>query len=293
MKLLFVALCAAATVCAQTSARITGRIASGRAPLRGEVITVVKDGPIRISPIPTDSQGQFTIDIAAGRVLLVAKADGYVSEERELVVRPGTGNPVVQFLLAPAGSVSGHVFNENGVPVRGARVWVDYRGEARRWRLAEESGGDAAGNIGDFTIPAVAQGRPFVLHAEYEGWLMSSSGTLNLHGSELTGVVLILSRHGTNVRGRVVDTTGNPVGGAEVRLRSLAAQDEFTAEQRASFAFARSTNKSRTSAADGSFVFAGVPTGRVVVTVNMGGRRAAGETTTAVGRETDITLTVR
>lgn len=290
MKLFLAALCATVTLGAQTSARIVGRITTGRAPLRGEVIAVVNDGPVRISPFPTDAQGQFTIDVGPGRVLLVAKADGYVSEERELVARPGAGNPVVQFELAPAGSVSGRVFDENGAGVAGARVWVDYRGAARRWRLAEEAGGQAADSSGYFTVPAVAQGRPFVLHAECEGWLMSSSGALNLHGAEMTGVVLFLSRHGTRVRGRVVDAAGNPLGGAEVRLRSLAAQDEFTAEQRASPAFVQSTNKSTASAADGSYVFAGVPVGQVVVTANVGGRRAYGQAATAAGRETEIIL---
>jgi hypothetical protein len=78
-----------------------------------------------------------------------------------------------------------------------------------------------------------------------------------------------------------------------VRLRSLPAKDEFTAEQRASVALARNINKTTISSADGSYAFAAVPAGKVVVTVNANGRRAAGETTTAVGREAEITLTVR
>jgi len=293
MKLLLAAVCATATLCAQTSARITGQITAGPTPVRGEVIAVVDDGRVRISPVPTDPQGQFTIDISAGRVLLVAKADGYVSEEREVAVGPGTGSPTIHFVLAPAGSVSGRVFDENGAGVGGARVWVGYKGETRRWRLAEEAGGEPADNFGYFTVPAVAQGRPFVLHAESEGWLMSSSDTLNLRGAEMKGVVLLLSRHGTRVRGRVVEAAGSPVGGAQVRLRSLAAQDQFTAEQRASPAFVRSTNKTAISAADGSYVFAGVPAGQVVVTTNIGSRRAAGEAATAVGHEAEINLTLR
>jgi hypothetical protein len=294
MKLWLVAtVCAIATLFAQTNERITGRITTERAPLHGEVIAVVGDGAVRISRVATDAQGLFSIDVRAGQVQLVAKADGYVSEERRLLVRPGGQNALVHFVLAPAGSVSGRVFDETGAGVAGARVWVGYRGEARRWQLAEEAGGEATDNFGYFTIPAVAQGKPFLLHVEREGWLISSSGTLMLRAAEMTGVVLLLSRRGTSVRGRVLDAAGNPVAGAEVRLRSLSAKDEFTAEQRTSVAFARSTNRTTMSAADGSFVFAGVAAGQVVVTVNMGGRRAAGEATTAVGHETDITLTVR
>ncbi len=293
MKLVLAALCAAACVCAQTSARISGRISAGRDPVRGEVIAVIKDGPVRITPAPADAKGQFTIDIAPGRVLLVAKADGYVSEERELFARAGSNNPQVHFVLAPAGSVSGRVFDESGAGVAGARVWLDYRGEARHWRLSEESGGEPADSFGYFTIPAAAQGRPFVLHAECDGWLMSSSGTLNLRGPEMKGVVLLLSRRGAAVRGRVVDAAGNPVGGAEVRLRSLAAPDEFTAEQRGSIAFARSTNKTTMSAADGSYSFRGVPVGRVVVTTTSGARRAVAQATIAAALESEILLALR
>lgn len=294
MKLWLAAtVCATATLCAQTNERITGRITAEGAPLRGEVIAVVGDGAVRISRVATDAQGLFSIDIRAGQVRLVAKADGYVSEERQLMVRPGGQNAVVHFVLAPAGSVSGRVFDETGAGVAGARVWVGYLGEARRWHLAEEAGGERTDNFGYFTIPAVAQGKPFLLHVECEGWLISSSGTLMLRASEMTGVVLLLGRRGTSVRGRVFDTTGNPVAGAEVRLRSLPAKEELTAEQRASLAFARNTNRTTMSTADGSYVFAGVPAGQVVVTVNADGRRAAGEATTALGRETDITLTVQ
>lgn len=293
MKLWLAAACAAATLCAQTSARIEGRITSKHGPLRGEVIVVSQDGPVRINPFLTDAEGQFAISVGAGRVLLIAKADGYVSEERELSARAGTANPVVHFVLSPAGSVSGRVYDENGAGVAGARVWVDYRGETRRWRIAEEAGGEPADTFGYFTIPVVAQERPFVLHADCEGWLISSSGTLQLRGAEMPGVVLLLSRHGTRVRGRVIDPSGGPLGGTEVRLRALAAQGEFTPEQRGSPAFARHANRSTVSAADGSYVFAGVPAGEVVVTAGAGKQRASGRAPTAAGRDTEIILTLR
>lgn len=292
MKLWIAALWLTATLGAQTDARITGRVHDGRTALRGEVLAIVNGGSLRIYRVPTDEQGRFTIDLGAGPVLLVAKADGYVSEERQLVVRSGRGNPALEFALQTAGSVSGRVFDENGAGVSGARVWVTYPGEARLWRLGEESGGEMTDSFGYFHLPAVAQGRSFVLHTECEGWLMSSSDNLVMHAREMPGVALMLGRKGTTIRIRVIDSMGNGVEGAEVRLRAIPANSEFTADQRASVAFARMTNKDATSAAGGYYTFAGVPSGEIVVTARAGSRRASRGGTTANGRDTDVTLTL-
>jgi hypothetical protein len=289
-----VALCAAASVSAQTGGTVMGRVAGeGAGPLRGEVQVVIAAGSVWMGSVMTGDQGEFRIDLPAGPAVLIARAEGYVSEERRIVVRPGAANRAVQFSLAPAGTVSGRVFDESGAGVPGARVWIGYAGEARTWQVADEAGGEAADAFGYFTIPAVARGRPFVLHAESEGRLPSSSGTLNLRTSELSGVVLLLSRRGATVRGRVMDAAGNPVAGADIHLRSIPAEGEFTPALRASPAFAHSTNKAAVSAADGSFLFEAVPAGRVVVTGQTGPRRAVAEGGTLPGRETELVLLLR
>jgi hypothetical protein len=248
---------------------------------------------VRINTVPGNDRGTFSIDVPVGRATLVARADGYVSEVRELLVRPGAANPTVHFTLAPAGSVSGRVFDETGAGLAGARVWLDYPGKPRAWRFGEETGGEAADAFGYFTLEAVAQGRPFVLHAESDGWLPSSSGPLVLRASEMSGVVLLLSRHGATVRGRVIGPGGQPVIGAKLRLRAVPAQSEFTPEQRASAMFARSTHKTTASGADGSYVFAGVPSGRVVVTAEAGRQRAFAEATATANQEVEVILALR
>lgn len=294
MRLWFTLVCAAAAVFAQTTTRITGRITTGRAEaVRGEVLAITTGGTVRISPVPSDSQGLFTMDLNPGRVLLVAQAPGYVSEEKEIVVRAGPGNSPVHFALSPAGSVSGRVIEAAGAGVAGARVWVLYPGESRRWRLAEETGGERADDFGYFTLPAVAQGRPFVLQADAEQWLPSSSGTLMLRSQEMPGVLLLLSRRGAVVRGRVVDAAGNAIAGAQVRLRCLPADEEFTADQRLSPGFAHNTNKTATSGSDGSYAFAAVAAGQIIVTAQGAGRRAAAEALITTGHDAEITLTLR
>jgi hypothetical protein len=238
----------------------------------------------------TDEQGSFEIDAPVGGVLLVARSEGYVSEQRNVLVRPGRGNVPVHFTLSPSGSVLGRVVDLNGHGVAGARVWLLYRGAERSWSLAEESGGEETDEFGYFTIPVVAQGRPFVLLAENDTWLLSSSGTITLRGRELSGITLLLSRRGSTVSGRVVDSLGQPVPGAEVRLRAIPSDTEFTAEQRMSVAFARTMHKAAVAGPDGFYTFASVPGGRVVVTTDANRRRAAAEATISSGQPATLNL---
>ena len=292
--LLWVAICTSATLCAQNAALITGRVvAEGRQSLTA-AITVVTTGPgVRLKNVTTDEQGAFTIEAPIGQALIVARADGYASEQRELFVRPGRANPNLNFSLSPAASLAGRVVDQSGAGVAGARVWLDYRGEVRAWRFAEETGGEEADALGNFTSPIVAQGRPFVLHAESEGWLLSSSQTMTVRSQELRGVLLLLSRRGSSVSGRVLDSTGRAVSGAHVHLRAVPADSEFTTDQRDSFAFSRTMNRMAVSREDGSYSFEGVPGGHVVVTANADSRRAASETDTTSGSQTTIDLSVR
>jgi hypothetical protein len=290
-----IVICTSVTLRAQERGLITGRVVAegGRQALRAAITLVTSGAGVRLKSITADDRGTFEIEAPLGQALIVARADGYASEQQELLVRPGQANPALNFSLSPAGSLSGRVVDQTGAGVAGARVWLQYRGGARAWRLAEETGGEQADALGNFTIPIVAQGRPFVLHAEREGWLLSSSQTMTIRTPELRSVLLLLSRRGASVSGRVLDSTGSPVSGAHVHLRAIPADSEFTAEQRDSFAFSRTMNRIAVSRYDGSYLFEGVPGGYVVVTAKADNRRAASETDTTPGRQTTIDLSLR
>jgi hypothetical protein len=269
-------------------------MADGRKqPLAASVTVVSTHAGLQLSNVVTDAQGAFAIEAPPGPSSIVARADGYASEQQDVVVRPGRANTEVHFSLPAAASVSGHVVDQSGTGVAGARVWVEYRGNGRAWRLAEETGGEPADGQGRFVIPVVAQGRPFVLHAEKEGWLMSSSQTIVVQMPELRGVLLLLSRRGARVAGRVLDSGGRPVSGAQVHLRALPADNEFTADQRASVPFARSTNRTVVSQQDGWYEFDAVPPGRVVVTARQQNLRSAAETEAVSGRQSRLDIALR
>jgi hypothetical protein len=292
-RLLITALCAVAGTYGQMT-QVTGRITGeGGQPLGGEV-TVVRNGRgVSITSSVTDARGAFAVEVPAGRLLLIANADGYVSQHREVLAFPARPNSPVHFVLSPAGAVSGRVVDSLGNPVAGARVWLSYRGEAQAWRRADEAGGEQTDAAGRFTIPVVAQGKPFVLHAEADGWLLSSSGTTLLRGPELQGVLLLLSRRGTSVSGRVTDEGGRPVEGAVVRLRTTPGEGDFTPEQRSLPAFARNVIKLGVTGPDGSFAFAGVPSGRVVITAESGTRRGSAEAAVSVTAASRLDVTMR
>ncbi len=277
---------------AQAGGTIHGRITDGANSLRGELLVVRSGGTLGVQTIATDDQGTFNIELPAGRTLLVARAAGHVSEEREIIAHPGAGNPAVQFTLAVAGSVSGRVVDETGAPATGARVWIEYPGTTRTWRTAEESGGEPGDPTGSFTLPIVARGRPFILYVEIEGRLLSISRPFVLLGAKMGGIALTAGRKGAMVRGRVVDSAGYPIAGASVRMRVSPADGEFPPEQRGSIAFARTLNKRSISAMDGSYSFAGVPSGRVVLTADDGRRRSAREASVS-GPESEVLLVLR
>jgi protocatechuate 3,4-dioxygenase beta subunit len=281
----------AALLHAQSPGHVTGRVTGQRGqPVRAEISVIAAGAGIRMSTSFTDDRGGFAIDVPTGNVVLLARADGYVSEQQNIGVRPGRGNVPVHFSLSQSGSVLGQVIDTNGSPVAGARVWLVYRGEARSWRLGEESGDEPTDAYGNFTVPVVAQDRPFMLLAESDEYLLSSSGTMILRGKEMPGVLLLLSRRGTTISGRVVDSFRQPVSGAEVQLRSDPADTEFTTEQRNSLAFARKMHKKIVSGPDGLYAFTGVPSGRVVVSASERGRRGAAEATTSDGQPLTIDL---
>lgn len=273
--------------------RIHGQIVGdhGRA-VHGEVLAVVQAGAIRINVFPTDGQGAFAFDLPSGPVLLVARADGHVSAEKQVFVRPGPANPAMQFRLSPAGVVSGRVFDANGSPAPYARVSVTYPGETRSWRFEDESGASSADAQGYFTLSAVAQGRPFLLHAEAEDRLPSSTGPLTLRGPQMQGAVLMAGRPGLIVRGKVTDSSGNAVRGAIVNLRVEPDEQEFRREVRESISLARLTNKTVQSGPDGSYTFTAVPGGRITITAEAAGRHAAGEARIA-GTPAEIILVLR
>ena len=283
--------------CASVAPGQSGGIVAGRVvaegsgqPLQASVMVVAAGAAVQLNSVRADAQGAFTIAAPVGRVQIVAHAEGYASEQVQVMVPPGRGNANVSLSLKAAGSVSGRVVDAAGTAVAGARVWLQYRGEVNFWRSSDEVGGEETDASGFFRLPVVAQGKPFVLHAEADGWLLSSSQTMSLRTPVLPEVLLLLSRRGTTVSGRVLDAGGRPVVNAELQLRAAPAEHVFSTEQRQSIAFARTMNRLTRTQADGAYVFRGVPAGRVVVSAHAQELRGNVDVEAAVDTRVDLTL---
>ena len=187
MRLLLLVCCAVAAASAQTTIGVTGVITgANHEPVQGRVTAVTAAASVSFYNTLSDEQGRFAIDLPPGTSTLRAAAEGYASSELTLALVPGRVYPAVRFSLTYAGSVSGTVVDLTGAFVPGARVWLSYRGERGGWRSSDETGGEETDQAGRFTISVVAQGRPFLLHVEKEGWLLSSSTTMTLRTPELS-----------------------------------------------------------------------------------------------------------
>jgi len=133
----------------------------------------------------------------------------------------------VEILLEPAATISGRVLDPDGNPVAGATVAPAKTGSGNSL-TGDTRYSTMTDDQGRFTMIAPA-GKDLrynlIAHdGKYQEWRNWANGTSEnlrtLPGSKLTGIELRLTRGGT-VRGRVVDTAGNPK--AHVRVRAAAA----------------------------------------------------------------------
>jgi hypothetical protein len=253
-------------VIGEAAVRVQGKIAApDGTPLAGDVTLVSGVGDLKTNNYRADSQGRFAFDVdAPGVCLMVAKADGYISEEREVRLSSTEQQFSLDFTLGSAGVVTGRVVDEAGNGVPAATLRVRYPGTRRRFEFGHESL-TTVDSSGHFKLPAVAQNRPFVLEVWTPDRPFTTSTQMTFAGPALQSVSVVLSRKGQIVRGRVLDPAGSPLAGVPVRIRAFADLADFSSDDRQSPGFALVGNRQTLSASDGSYIFQGVPAGRVVL----------------------------
>jgi hypothetical protein len=263
--------------------------------LQGD-ITVIEAGPgIRVSSYETTAQGAFSFPARPGQsITVVAKADGYISSEKQVTL--GQAAPNLEFVLSLAGRVSGRVIDEIGKAIPGAVVRVRYPGRAKLHELGQETGDVATDDFGYFTLPFVERRTPFVVDVAAPHRPITSSLPITLSVESMTGVVITVSGKTQVVRGRVLDSTSQPVSGANVHLRWIGKSENpgEANERNSSLTSMLQANRFASSGRDGSFQFEGVAEGDVIVVARRGSSSPSAVEGTVTGNAPlDVVLILR
>ncbi len=184
----------------------------------------------------TDEEGWFVIAKEPGEAESVLRAvkKGYLPSEPISVSDDGSTDAVVLVLGPSPLSISGRVIDEEGSPVRGARVWswdgttfgqASVGGFSGRVKIEALMTGDGGDSIyarhattdaeGRFEIRSLLP-RPYELQAA-DPESMELAQPVTVEGGS-TGVILLLNQEtpARRVAGRVVRFDGSPVGGAYI-----------------------------------------------------------------------------
>jgi protocatechuate 3,4-dioxygenase beta subunit len=157
-----------------------------------------------------DGTGAFRVRVRAGRSELAVRADGYLPFAEQLqIVRP----LVRDIRLSPAGRIAGRAVRRGpNTPVEGADVWLlRTDGESRRFPAVVRTDAD-----GRFQFDQVESGDFEVVGRA--GTLVGKSLAVSVAAARpVVDVILELSA-GLTASGRVVDSAGRAVTGAEVTL---------------------------------------------------------------------------
>lgn len=174
--------------------------------------------------VRADAKGKFRLNgLAARSYAVTASREGYLSSSINGISASTAAPGTVNLALAKAASVAGKVIDEKGSPVSGATVRFASEGGMRsllRRGPAAFAGGQGAQTAldGSFRLRNLSAGRNLTLEAGKAGYTEGRRPGVTLKtGEALAGVSLTLKK-GLEARGRVVDSQGKPVPGAEIRV---------------------------------------------------------------------------
>jgi protocatechuate 3,4-dioxygenase beta subunit len=255
-------------------------------PLKGAVVKLgvmaLPNDPTPAAPsvsASTDSNGRFVFEgLSAGRYLVLASHDGYVKSQfgdlrgKSLLVAPGQHVNDVVVRLLPNASISGHITNEAGKPLRRVSVQAMKSSYRRGRHELHDVARAATSEAGEYRItglpsgkyclyfkppasskPVVESGKSYV--PAYYPAANDRAHAIALvvrAGDELAGIDMNLVPVRTvHVRGRVINArTASPSNEAEVTLLSDQGEAVFSPGR---------------SFSAGAFEFRGVPPGSYVV----------------------------
>jgi large repetitive protein len=262
------------------AASVTGSVIDEKArrPLSGVRVSAssssVFRGDARSRRARTDAKGRFRIPgLASRRYTVRAAKTDYLPVAMPGIVAGVSAPGTVAIALAKAAAITGRVTDESGAPVAGARIRFARDSNVR----ALMRGGPAAflgrpgvttGPDGAFRMRGLAAEKNLTLEAAKTGYVTARRHGVTLKAGEAVRDVALVLKRGLEARGRVVDSAGQPIAGAEIRLSPAERGGGRFVFQ---FAGVNREKPDAASAADGSFRVAGFEAGEYALAVSRDG----------------------
>ena len=201
--------------------RIPGRVvdAASSLPIQGAAVWI---GASPGDNAFTGPNGLFDLTTRPGRdaTRFSVNAGGYLAAWANSEMPEPAGPTEVTVALTPAAPVTGLVTDDRDRPIAGASVSA----ETRDLRLTASSAtlrpqrATSAGD-GSFRLPDLAYHNAYRFTARAEGYSSTVVDVPPMEAGVAAQPVRIVLTKGRQARGNVIDTDGNPVAGAEVKLR--------------------------------------------------------------------------
>src|SRR5215210_13367 len=194
------------------AAILTGRVLSpsGRAVPEAQVLLAPgesRSGGFHMST--ADGDGRYVLDsLPPGQRTIEASHPEHGTVRRQVDLRVGENS--LDITLEGGSEVSGRVFDDLGVPVAGADVWITSPGGARPLSTTSQSDGS-------FRIAAVADGS-YRAGAYKEGFARAEMVPVTVDGSSVAGIELRLPRGGA-IAGRITGVELSELARVQVLAR--------------------------------------------------------------------------
>jgi len=216
----------------------------------------------------TDAKGKFRITgLAPRRYSIRASKTGYLSATMPGIVAAISPPGAVAIALRKAASVTGRVIDEKGSPVPGTRVQfvaeqgIRAIGRSGRAAFVGRLGVGTTGPDGLFRLLGLEPAKNRTLEAMRVGYVSARRAGITLQAGEVVKDISLVLRRGLEARGRVVDSAGEAIAGAEVWL--LPAE---SGENGGMMIYGEKPDAS--SGPDGSFLIGGLEPGNYALAVS-------------------------
>ncbi|HZI65255.1 MAG TPA: carboxypeptidase regulatory-like domain-containing protein, partial [Thermoanaerobaculia bacterium] len=172
----------------------------------------------------TDAKGRFRLVGLRPRAYSIraAKAD-YLPVTMPGIVAGVSTPGTVAIALQKSASIAGRVTDEVGAPVPGARVQIARDTGMRALMRGGAAallgrGGVATGPDGGFRLRGLTAQRNVTLEAAKAGYVPAKRYGVSVKTGETVKDLALVVKRGLEARGRVVESAGKPIAGAEVRV---------------------------------------------------------------------------